>query len=57
MEKPNRDNFFETYLDIDHWAESEEIKDSSIKNTSKKRIRQEKRKIESNSKWKIKKKK
>tara|TARA_R100000365_G_C2667544_1_gene18060 strand:+ start:319 stop:492 length:174 start_codon:yes stop_codon:yes gene_type:complete len=57
MEKPNRDNFFETYLDIDHWAESEEIKDSSIKNTSKKRIRQEKRKIESNSKWKTKKKK
>jgi len=57
MEKPNRDNFFETYLDIDYWVESKEIKDSSIKNTSKKRIRQEKRKIESNSKWKPKKKK
>jgi len=57
MEKPKHDNFFETYLDIDYWVESKEIKDSSIKNTSKKRIRQEKRKIESNSKWKPKKKK
>jgi len=57
MEKPKHDNFFETYLDIDHWAESEEIKDSSIKNTSKKRIRQEKRKIELNRRWKTKKKK
>ena len=57
MEKPNRDNFFETYLDIDSWAESVEKKDNYSKSTSKKRIRQEKRKIESNSKWKTKKKK
>ena len=57
MEKPNYDNFFETYLDIDHWAESEREKDNSIKNISKKRIRKEKLKTEVKYKWESKKKK
>jgi hypothetical protein len=36
MEKPNFDDFFESYLDIDSWAEKQMEKEYEIQNRRKK---------------------
>ena len=44
MEKPDFNNFFESYLDIDYWAEELEEKEYALQSRREKRILQRKQK-------------
>ena len=45
MENPNNDNFFESYLDIDSWADDLREKEYEVQSRRKKRILQKKQRI------------
>ena len=44
MEKPDFNSFFESYLDIDYWAEELEEKEYALQSRREKRILQRKQK-------------
>jgi Skp family chaperone for outer membrane proteins len=44
MEKPDFNSFFESYLDIDYWAEELEEKEHALQSCREKRILQRKQK-------------
>ena len=52
MEKPDFNSFFESYLDIDYWAEELEEKEYALQSRREKRLLQRKQKRQMETKGK-----